>query len=149
MEWWTSLCRGQVAIQQNLSNCCLTPTLLLFPSQIILVSLKSSLPSSRNKLMEAHSSSSSDGGLSVRRALQLIQSDDQALKLQGAQEIRRLTKTSQRCRRQLSGSVGSLVSMLRVHDSPQSHQSALLALLNLAVKDETYVFFFFSLSLKE
>ncbi|XP_004303330.1 PREDICTED: U-box domain-containing protein 2 [Fragaria vesca subsp. vesca] len=87
--------------------------------------------------MEAHSSSSSDGGLSVRRALQLIQSDDQALKLQGAQEIRRLTKTSQRCRRQLSGSVGSLVSMLRVHDSPQSHQSALLALLNLAVKDET------------
>lgn len=73
----------------------------------------------------------------VRRALELIQSDDHDFKLQGAQEIRRLTKTSQRCRRQLSDSVGPLVSMLRVHDSPDSHETALLALLNLAVKDET------------
>ncbi|CAN6570097.1 unnamed protein product [Malus baccata var. baccata] len=73
----------------------------------------------------------------VHRALELIQSDDQDSKLQGAQEIRRLTKTSQRCRRQLSDSVGPLVSMLRLRDSPESHESALLALLNLAVKDET------------
>ncbi|KAM5558050.1 U-box domain-containing protein 2 [Rosa sericea] len=97
--------------------------------------------------MDSHSSSSSsDGGRStscgspspsVRRALELIQSDDHALKLQGAQEIRRLTKTSQRCRRQLSDSVGPLVSMLRVHDSPDFHEFALLALLNLAVKDDT------------
>ncbi|XP_062004534.1 U-box domain-containing protein 2 [Rosa rugosa] len=97
--------------------------------------------------MDSHSLSSSDGGRStccasppspsVRRALELIQSDDHAFKLQGAQEIRRLTKTSQRCRRQLSDSVGPLVSMLRVHDSPDFHESALLALLNLAVKDDT------------
>ncbi|XP_068335533.1 U-box domain-containing protein 4-like [Pyrus communis] len=82
-------------------------------------------------------SSTFSSSSAVHRALQLIQSDDQDSKLQGAQEIRRLTKTSQRCRRQLSDSVGPLVSMLRVCDSPESHESALLALLNLAVKDET------------
>ncbi|PRQ45625.1 putative aminoacyltransferase, E1 ubiquitin-activating enzyme [Rosa chinensis] len=96
--------------------------------------------------MDSHSLSSPDGGRStccgspspsVRRALELIQSDDHALKLEGAQEIRRLTKTSQRCRRQLSDSVGPLVSMLRLHGSPDFHESALLALLNLAVKDDT------------
>ncbi|XP_047153507.1 U-box domain-containing protein 4-like [Vigna umbellata] len=73
--------------------------------------------------------------LAVRRALQLINSGEPHLCLQAAREIRRLTKTSQRCRRQLSQAVGPLVSMLRV-DSPESHESALLALLNLAVKDE-------------
>ncbi|KAE8684665.1 protease Do-like 7-like [Hibiscus syriacus] len=73
---------------------------------------------------------------SVLRALQLIQYDDDDSKLQAAKEIRRLTKTSQRCRRLLSDAVIPLVSMLRV-DSPESHhESALLALLNLAVKDE-------------
>ncbi|KAJ7960111.1 U-box domain-containing protein [Quillaja saponaria] len=72
---------------------------------------------------------------SVRQALHLIQSDDPDLKLQAAGEIRRLTKTSQSCRRQLSHAVGSLVSMLRI-DSPEFHEAALLALLNLAVKDE-------------
>lgn len=72
----------------------------------------------------------------VLRALQLIQYDDSDSKLQAAKEIRRLTKTSQRCRRLLAEAVIPLVSMLRV-DSPQSHhESALLALLNLAVKDE-------------
>ncbi|PPS17923.1 hypothetical protein GOBAR_AA02656 [Gossypium barbadense] len=72
----------------------------------------------------------------VLRALQLIQYDDSDSKLQAAKEIRRLTKTSQRCRRLLAAAVIPLVSMLRV-DSPQSHhESALLALLNLAVKDE-------------
>ena len=76
--------------------------------------------------------------MSVRRALQLLQSDDPDLKLQAARDIRRLTKTSQRCRRQLSEAVGPLVSMLRV-DSPESNEAALLALLNLAVKDEKYV----------
>ncbi|KAK4277971.1 hypothetical protein QN277_015884 [Acacia crassicarpa] len=73
--------------------------------------------------------------LAVRRALQLLQSDDQDFKLQAARDIRRLTKTSQRCRRQLSQAVGPLVSMLRF-DSSESHEPALLALLNLAVKDE-------------
>ncbi|XP_022727764.1 U-box domain-containing protein 4-like [Durio zibethinus] len=89
------------------------------------------------------SSSSSDADVTprgatsaVHRALQLIQSDDSSSKVQAAKEIRRLTKTSQRCRQLLADAVIPLVSMLRV-DSPESHhESALLALLNLAVKDE-------------
>lgn len=73
--------------------------------------------------------------LAVRRALQLLKSGLPELRLQAARDIRKLTKTSQRCRRQLSESVGPLVDMLRV-DSDESHEPALLALLNLAVKDE-------------
>lgn len=73
--------------------------------------------------------------LSVHQVLDFIQSDDPDLMIRAAQEIRRLTKTSQRCRRQLSTAVPQLVSMLRV-DSLSSTESALLALLNLAVKDE-------------
>lgn len=81
--------------------------------------------------------------LSVNQVLDFIKSDDPNLKIKAAQEIRRLTKTSQRCRRQLSPAVPQLVSMLRV-DSLVSTESALLALLNLAVKDEKLVSFFFS-----
>lgn len=77
--------------------------------------------------------------LAVRRALQLLNSGQPELRLQAARDIRRLTKTSHRCRRQLAEAVGPLVSMLRVDDSPESHEPALLALLNLAVKDEKYV----------
>jgi len=73
--------------------------------------------------------------IAVRRALQLLKSGVPELRLQAARDIRKLTKTSQRCRRQLSEAVGTLVSMLRV-DSAESHEPALLALLNLAVKDE-------------
>ncbi|KMT18649.1 hypothetical protein BVRB_2g027780 [Beta vulgaris subsp. vulgaris] len=73
--------------------------------------------------------------LSVNQVLDFIQSDDPDFKIRAAQEIRRLTKTSQRCRRQLSPAVPQLVSMLRVN-SLVSTESALLALLNLAVKDE-------------
>ncbi|KAK2387837.1 U-box domain-containing protein [Trifolium repens] len=73
--------------------------------------------------------------LAVRRALQLLKSGVPELRIQAARDIRKLTKTSHRCRRQLSEAVGPLVSMLRV-DSPESHEPALLALLNLAVKDE-------------
>ncbi|KAH9739084.1 hypothetical protein WN944_005163 [Citrus x changshan-huyou] len=80
------------------------------------------------------SSSSSSASSAVHRALHLIQSDDPDLKLEAAREIRRLTKTSQRCRRQLAQAVQPLVLMLRSPDS--DHESALLALLNLAVKDE-------------
>ncbi|KAH0983570.1 hypothetical protein GBA52_010747 [Prunus armeniaca] len=90
-----------------------------------------------NSTPDSSSSPTSSPSSAVQRALQLIQSDNQDSKLQGAQEIRRLTKTSHRCRRQLSASVGPLVAMLRVPDSTESHESALLALLNLAVKDET------------
>ncbi|KAF7816451.1 U-box domain-containing protein 4 [Senna tora] len=100
--------------------------------------------------MDTSSSSSSEGHnspdtifeadtprtpLAVRRALQLLRSDDPDFRLQAARDIRRLTKTSQRCRRQLAEAVGPLVSMLRV-DSPELLEPALLALLNLAVKDE-------------
>ncbi|KAL2896445.1 U-box domain-containing protein 4 [Bienertia sinuspersici] len=73
--------------------------------------------------------------LSVYQVLDFIQSNDPDLMIRAAQEIRRLTKTSQRCRRQLSPAVPQLVSMLRV-DSLASTEPALLALLNLAVKDE-------------
>ncbi|XP_010558679.1 PREDICTED: U-box domain-containing protein 3-like isoform X2 [Tarenaya hassleriana] len=72
----------------------------------------------------------------VQRALRLIGSNDPDSRFFAASEIRRLTKTSQRYRRHLSQAVESLVSMLRA-DSPESHhEAALLALLNLAVKDE-------------
>ncbi|KAG5227282.1 U-box domain-containing protein [Salix suchowensis] len=74
----------------------------------------------------------------VRRALRLIQSEDLSLKIEAAKEIRRLTKTSQRCRRQLADAVKPLVCMLRGgdDDSAELNESALSALLNLAVKDE-------------
>lgn len=71
----------------------------------------------------------------VNRTLHLLQSDDPDSQIQAAKEIRRLTKTSQTCRRQLSPAVRPLVSMLRL-DSLDSNEAALLALLNLAVKDE-------------
>ncbi|KAK7300702.1 hypothetical protein RJT34_11550 [Clitoria ternatea] len=73
--------------------------------------------------------------LPVRRALEMLHMDDPDLRVQAARDIRRLTKTSHRCRRQLRQAVAPLVSMLRVH-SPEFHEPALLALLNLAVQDE-------------
>ncbi|KAE8673155.1 protease Do-like 7-like [Hibiscus syriacus] len=72
----------------------------------------------------------------VLRALQLIQYDHPDSMLQAAKEIRRLAKTSQRCRRLLADAVIPLVSMLRAESPESQHESALLALLNLAVKDE-------------
>lgn len=71
----------------------------------------------------------------VNQMLQLICSDDSGSKIHAAMEIRRLTKTSQRYRRHFSGAVGPLVDMLR-SGSVESNEAALLALLNLAVKDE-------------
>ncbi|AES99336.1 putative aminoacyltransferase, E1 ubiquitin-activating enzyme [Medicago truncatula] len=73
--------------------------------------------------------------VSVRRALELLHLDNQDMKIQAAKDIRHLTKTSHRCRRQLQQAITPLVSMLRV-DLPESHEPALLALLNLAVQDE-------------
>ncbi|ESQ49755.1 hypothetical protein EUTSA_v10020852mg [Eutrema salsugineum] len=79
---------------------------------------------------------SSSSSASIRRVLSLIRSEDPDSRLFAAREIRRLTKTSHRCRRHFSQAVEPLVSMLRF-DSPESHhEAALLALLNLAVKDE-------------
>ncbi|XP_055804376.1 U-box domain-containing protein 2 isoform X1 [Solanum dulcamara] len=71
----------------------------------------------------------------VQQTLFLIHSDDPTLKIQAAKEIRRLTKTSQRYRRHFSNAVKPLVDMLR-SESFESKEAALLALLNLAVKDE-------------
>ncbi|XP_019173143.1 PREDICTED: U-box domain-containing protein 4 [Ipomoea nil] len=81
-------------------------------------------------------SSSSSSSVVVNQVLQLICSDDPGDKIHAAMEIRRLTKTSQRYRRHFSGAVGPLVDMLR-SGSVESNEAALLALLNLAVKDET------------
>nr|XP_043608276.1 U-box domain-containing protein 4 [Erigeron canadensis] len=57
-------------------------------------------------------------------------------KIEAAKQIRQLTKTSQRCRRQFSAAIKPLVSMLW-SSSYEANEAALLALLNLAVKDET------------
>uniref|UniRef100_A0A7N0UWE8 U-box domain-containing protein n=1 Tax=Kalanchoe fedtschenkoi TaxID=63787 RepID=A0A7N0UWE8_KALFE len=73
---------------------------------------------------------------SVNRALHLINSDSLHLNLLAAQEIRRLTKTSHRTRRLLAPAIPPLVSMIRSPSPPEFHQAALLALLNLAVKDD-------------
>lgn len=52
-----------------------------------------------------------------------------------AREVRRLTRASARHRRKLAAAVDPLVDMLRSAD-PDAGEAALLALLNLAVKDE-------------
>ncbi|XP_075507316.1 U-box domain-containing protein 17-like [Primulina tabacum] len=83
----------------------------------------------------ANSPLSSLSSSPVNQALLLVQSDDPELRLLAAKEIRRLTKTSQRCRRVLSGAVEPLVDMLSC-DSAEFKEAALAALLNLAVKDE-------------
>ncbi|KAG1366319.1 U-box domain-containing protein 7 [Cocos nucifera] len=64
-----------------------------------------------------------------------IRSEDVKCRIQAAREIRRLTKTSSKHRRQLSGAIEPLVSMLQSGD-PDSGEAAILALLNLAVRDE-------------
>lgn len=81
-----------------------------------------------------------DDSYSITATLRLIQSDthhdDPLSKIQAAKDIRRLTKTSHRCRRMFSEAIPSLVSMLR-YPSLEAKAAALLALLNLAVQDET------------
>ncbi|KAF8390020.1 hypothetical protein HHK36_024541 [Tetracentron sinense] len=91
--------------------------------------------------MESKFSGNDSGGKAitvpaiVHQTIELIQSDDPNSKIQAAREIRRLTKTSQKYRRQFSGAIEPLISMLR-SDSLDCNEAALLALLNLAVKDE-------------
>ncbi|KAK6913562.1 hypothetical protein RJ641_023163 [Dillenia turbinata] len=85
---------------------------------------------------EAEAEPSSRNSSAAHRALLLLQSDGSASKHEAAKEIRRLTKTSQLRRRQLSSAIVPLVSMLS-SSSLDAAESALLALLNLAVKDET------------
>ncbi|XP_058091775.1 U-box domain-containing protein 2-like [Magnolia sinica] len=71
----------------------------------------------------------------VDQTIDLVQSDDPDSKIHAAKEIRRLTKTSSKHRRHFSGAIGSLVSMLQ-SDGLDCKESAILALLNLSVKDE-------------
>ncbi|RRT34539.1 hypothetical protein B296_00058947 [Ensete ventricosum] len=67
--------------------------------------------------------------------MERIRSEDEESRVQAAGEIRRLTKTSSKHRRQLSDAIEPLVSLLR-SGSPESGEAAILALLNLAVGDE-------------
>lgn len=55
---------------------------------------------------------------------------------EAAAEIRRLTRTSSENRRGLSSAIEPLVSMLRADSGSECNETAILALLNLAVKDE-------------
>ncbi|KAF5199255.1 hypothetical protein FRX31_011157 [Thalictrum thalictroides] len=71
----------------------------------------------------------------VNQTIELIESNDPYSKIQAAKEIRRLTKTSLKYRRHFACTIDPLVSMLK-SDSLESNEFALLALLNLAVKDE-------------
>ncbi|KAL5726703.1 hypothetical protein ACHQM5_009721 [Ranunculus cassubicifolius] len=71
----------------------------------------------------------------VEQTIQQLKSDDPYLKISAAKEIRRLTKTSLKYRRQFSSTIEYLVSMLK-SDVPEFNEFGLLALLNLAVKDE-------------
>ncbi|XP_074572865.1 uncharacterized protein LOC141829320 [Curcuma longa] len=64
-----------------------------------------------------------------------VMSGVEELQAQAALDIRRLTKTSSRNRRQLSAAVPPLVAMLR-SGRASTCEAAILALLNLAVKDE-------------
>ncbi|PKU74538.1 U-box domain-containing protein 4-like [Dendrobium catenatum] len=71
----------------------------------------------------------------VEELLERLCSVDAECRIEAAREIRWLTKTSSKNRRQLAGAVGQLVSMLQ-SESQEGAQAAILALLNLAVKDE-------------
>ncbi|THU46030.1 hypothetical protein C4D60_Mb09t00660 [Musa balbisiana] len=67
--------------------------------------------------------------------MERIRLEDEESRVQAAREIRRLTKTSSKHRRQLSDAIEPLVSLLR-SGIPESGEVAILALLNLAVGDE-------------
>ncbi|KAI0524037.1 hypothetical protein KFK09_003401 [Dendrobium nobile] len=64
-----------------------------------------------------------------------VWSEDRETRMDAAREVRRLTKTSARHRRHLAGTIEPLVVMLR-DENLECAEVAILALLNLAVKDE-------------
>ncbi|KAJ6803345.1 U-box domain-containing protein 4 isoform X1 [Iris pallida] len=68
--------------------------------------------------------------------LERIRSGGPDSRAEAAAEIRRLTRTSSENRRALSGAIEPLVAMLRADSGPECNEAAILALLNLAVKDE-------------
>jgi hypothetical protein len=68
-------------------------------------------------------------------ALRALVDRVRAGEVDAAREVRRLTRASARHRRKLVAAVEPLVAMLRA-GKPGAGEAALLALLNLAVKDE-------------
>lgn len=68
--------------------------------------------------------------------MEILREGDEESRLAMAREIRRLTKTSASNRRYLSDAIDPLVSMLQSGCTFQSNEAVMLALLNLAVKDE-------------
>ncbi|KAJ0985721.1 hypothetical protein J5N97_004077 [Dioscorea zingiberensis] len=84
---------------------------------------------------EVSSDSSAARAAALQAIMEGISSGDENLRIEAAREIRRLTKTSTKHRRQLSGAIEPLVSMLR-DGGRECGEAAILALLNLAVKDE-------------
>jgi Armadillo/beta-catenin-like repeat len=80
----------------------------------------------------------SNGGeleLAVDSIMDQVRSDDGERRIKAAKEIRRLTKTCSTNRRLLSNAIEPLVDMLR-SGRDECAEAALLALLNLGVKDE-------------
>jgi hypothetical protein len=71
-------------------------------------------------------------------ALRALVDRVRAGEVDAAREVRRLTRASARHRRKLAAAVEPLVAMLRAA-APGAGEAALLALLNLAVKDERCV----------
>jgi vacuolar protein 8 len=68
-------------------------------------------------------------------ALRALVDRVRAGEVEAAREVRRLTRASARHRRKLAAAVEPLVAMLR-SGAPDAGEPALLALLNLAVRDE-------------
>lgn len=71
-------------------------------------------------------------------ALRALVDRVRAGEVDAAREVRRLTRASARHRRKLAAAVDPLVAMLR-SAAPEAGEAALLALLNLAVRDERCV----------
>lgn len=85
----------------------------------------------------AHTASSvSHSGSGTTSILSKIKSDDVHFRIQAAKEIRKLAKNSSTNRRLLADAILPLVSMLE-DESEEENDAAILALLNLAVQDES------------
>ncbi|KAJ6853596.1 U-box domain-containing protein 4 isoform X1 [Iris pallida] len=78
----------------------------------------------------------SRAGEEVDSILNRLRSGRGSRRLEAAREVRRLTRTSSNNRRRLAEAVEPIVAMLR-SGSAEDAEAALLALLNLAVKDES------------
>jgi hypothetical protein len=75
--------------------------------------------------------------LAVDSIMDQVRSDDGERRIKAAKEIRRLAKTCSKNRRLFSNAIEPLVDMLR-SGRDECSEAAILALLNLGVKDERY-----------